>query len=196
MGTSCLNRRPSIWMLTTLPKCKAWTKKYNGHAWCKLVTTNMNNLFRFSFRKVHCLGHLWSLQDDCENFVRSNIHNETFWCSECIHIPVLGQTTMIPSSSSLGCKFCHSLPFFVVNYGGRIYYVAHRFQSISKMAIHLGVHNHHVVNGKCRELIEDWLEGWLQKRLIARLMQKSFQFPLVVIRPSWWVTCLMILETK
>jgi hypothetical protein len=33
-------------------------KKYDGHAWCKLVTTNIKNSFRFSFRKACCLGHL------------------------------------------------------------------------------------------------------------------------------------------
>jgi hypothetical protein len=44
--------------------------------------------------------------------------NETFWCGECTHIPILGQMTMISSASSLGCKFCHVLPFFVVDYNG------------------------------------------------------------------------------
>jgi hypothetical protein len=34
-------------------------KKYNGHAWNKLVTTNIKNLFGLSFRVAHCLGHLW-----------------------------------------------------------------------------------------------------------------------------------------
>jgi hypothetical protein len=32
--------------------------KYNGHAWCKGVTTNIKNSFRLSFRKVQYLGHL------------------------------------------------------------------------------------------------------------------------------------------
>ncbi len=33
-------------------------RKYNGHVWCKLVTTNIKNSFGLSFRKVCCLGHL------------------------------------------------------------------------------------------------------------------------------------------
>jgi hypothetical protein len=52
--------------------------KYDGHAWCKSVTTNIKNLFGLSFRKVHCLGHSWCVQDDCENFVHFASHNETF----------------------------------------------------------------------------------------------------------------------
>jgi hypothetical protein len=99
---------------------------------------------------------------------------------------------MIPFSSSLGCKFCHSPPFFVVDCGERIYYVVHKLQSMSRVMIHLGVHNHLVTNGKCRELVKE------TRRLIAKevdqgLMQRSLRFPLVLARPSWQVTCLMIL---
>jgi len=71
--------------------------------------------------------------------VRFAICNETFWCGEHIHIPIIGQMIMIPSSSSLGCKFCHSPPFCVTDYGGRIYYVVHRLQSMSRAVIHLSV---------------------------------------------------------
>jgi hypothetical protein len=34
-------------------------RKYDGHVWSKLVTTNIKELFGLSFRKTHCLGHLW-----------------------------------------------------------------------------------------------------------------------------------------
>jgi hypothetical protein len=37
----------------------------------------------------------------------------------------------------------------------KIYYVVHRFQSMSRAAIHLGVHNHLVVDGKCQKFIEN-----------------------------------------
>jgi hypothetical protein len=33
-------------------------RKYDDHAWCKLVTTTIKFLFKFSFKKVRCLGHL------------------------------------------------------------------------------------------------------------------------------------------
>jgi hypothetical protein len=38
---------------------QAIDKKHDGHVWCKLVTTNINNSFGLNFRKVHRLGHLW-----------------------------------------------------------------------------------------------------------------------------------------
>ncbi len=91
-------------------------KKYNGHAWWKLVTTNIKNSFGLKFKKACYLRHLSCVQDDYENFVHSTTHNETLWCGECIHIPILGQMTIILSFSLLGCKFCHFFPLCVTNY--------------------------------------------------------------------------------
>ncbi len=102
------------------------------------------------------------MQDDCENFVCFSTYNETFSCGECVHILALGQMIMIPFTSSFECKLYHSPPFCVTDCGGRIYYVVHRLQSMSRATIHLGVHNHPVVDGKCRESIEE------TKRLIAK----------------------------
>jgi hypothetical protein len=33
-------------------------RKYDGHVWCKVVTTNIKNSFGLNFKKVCCLGHL------------------------------------------------------------------------------------------------------------------------------------------
>ncbi len=63
--------------------------------------------------------------------------------------------TMIPSTSLLGCKFYHFLPFYVTDCGRQIYYVVHRLQSMSKTTIHLGVHNHPIADGKCRVFIKE-----------------------------------------
>ncbi len=130
-------------------------RKYNGHAWCKVITSNIKNNFGFNFWKARCLGHLHCVQDDCEHFVRSTSHNETFWCSECTHIPIVCQMTMFPSASPPECKFCHVLPLCVANCSEQIYYVVHRLQSISKTTIHLGVHKHLVVDGKHEESMDE-----------------------------------------
>jgi hypothetical protein len=103
------------------------------------------------------------------------IRNETFWCGEFTHIPIIGQMTMIPSSSSLGCKFCHFPPLCVADCSGQIYYVVHRFQSMLRVVIHLGVHNHHVADGKCWELVED------TKRLIIEEVDRIFNAKISLI---------------
>ncbi len=103
-------------------------KKYDGHVWCKLVTTNTKILFGLNFRKGCCLGHLRYVQDDYNNFVHSSSCNETFLCGECAHIPVIGQMTMILSTFLFGCKFYHAPPFCVVDHNEQIYYVVHILQ--------------------------------------------------------------------
>ncbi len=62
---------------------------------------------------------------------------------------------MILSTFSIGCKFCHAPPFYVIDCNGRIYYVVHKFHFMSKAVIHFGVHNHPVMDGKCWEFVEE-----------------------------------------
>jgi hypothetical protein len=58
-------------------------------------------------------------------------------------------------SSLLGCKFFNLPPLYVDDFNGRIYYVVHRLQSISRTTIHLGDHIHLIANGKCRKSIKE-----------------------------------------
>jgi hypothetical protein len=84
-----------------------------------------------------------------------------------------------PSTSSLRCKFCHAPPLCVINCNEKVYYDVHRLQSISRTTIHLGVHKHSIMDGKCKESMDK------TKRLITRLMQKYRQFPKMLTIPSW-----------
>ncbi len=59
------------------------------------------------------------------------------------------------SASLLGCKFCHAFPLYIAGYSGRIYYVVHKLHFLSRVIIHLGVHNHLIADGKCRELLKE-----------------------------------------
>jgi hypothetical protein len=150
-------------------------RKYDGHAWCKVITTNIKNSFVFSFGKVCCLGHLRCVQDDCEIFVRIASQNEMLWCGECTHIPVIGQIALSPFASFLACKFFHVPPLYVVDCSGQIFYVVHRLQSISRVVIHLRVHKHLAADGNCREFMKK-TKRLMQKRLITHLMLIYLQF--------------------
>ncbi len=120
-----------------------------------MITTNINNSFGLSFKKVHYLGHLRYMANDYENFVHTISCNEIFWCSECTHIPIMGQMVISSFASSFTCKFCHFPLLCVVNCHGQIYYIVHRLPSISKAAIHLEVHKHLVADGKCRKFVDE-----------------------------------------
>jgi hypothetical protein len=105
MGMFCLNCYLCFPMLMAFQKCRAWIKKNDGHAWCKVITTNIKNSFGLNFRKMFCLGNFYCVQDDCENFVHSIFRNETFWCNESVHIPIIGQMQLISFASSLDANF-------------------------------------------------------------------------------------------
>ncbi len=47
------------------------------------------------------------------------------------------------------------LPTTTFGYNGIIYYVVHKLHFFSRMAIHLGIHNHLIMDGKCTESLEE-----------------------------------------
>ncbi len=99
-------------------------KKDDGHAWCKVITTNIKNSFRLSFKKTHYLGCLCCVQDDCENFVHSIFTNETrnllvWWeCSYSSH--KLDATNSVHFLSWMQILSCSSPPHHWVIVGESI----------------------------------------------------------------------------
>ncbi len=148
-------------------------RKHGGHARCLVITTNIKNNFGLNFRKACCLGHLCCVQCDYENFVHFGFHNEIFWCGE--HLYSNHKLTLTSSTSLLRCKFCHVFPLCIVDYNGQIYCVVHQLQSISRMVIHLGVHKHHVANGKCKEFVDK------TRRLIVKEVDRTLDAKIFVI---------------
>jgi hypothetical protein len=53
-----------VWIATNpfefqhLSQMQGIDRKYNGHVWWKLVTTNIKNSIGLNFKKARCLGHL------------------------------------------------------------------------------------------------------------------------------------------
>jgi len=43
---------------STTKNLEEMDKQYDGHPWCKLMTTNIHNLDNLKFRKSYCAGHL------------------------------------------------------------------------------------------------------------------------------------------
>jgi hypothetical protein len=41
-----------------LSQMQGMDRKYDGHVWCKVITTNIKNSFGLSFKKACCLGDL------------------------------------------------------------------------------------------------------------------------------------------
>ncbi len=54
-------------------------KKYNGHSWWKVKTTNIMNDFNLVFHKIRCLGHLQFRNKLCNYFILNGSPNEIAW---------------------------------------------------------------------------------------------------------------------
>jgi hypothetical protein len=113
-------------MFMAIPKCKAWIERRMamlGVRWSPLI---LKIVLGLSFKKTCCLGNLHYVQDDYENFVRFVFYNETFWCGDNVHIPVVGKIQLILFVSLFGWNFCHAPSFYTVGCCGRIYHIVHK----------------------------------------------------------------------
>ncbi len=63
--------------------------KYDGHAWCKVKTSNIKKKFGFGFKNTKCLGHLHCGNDSYEHFLHFDIRNEVCWTGDSAKFPTL-----------------------------------------------------------------------------------------------------------
>jgi hypothetical protein len=136
----------------------------NGHTWCRTITSNIHNNQGLTIRKSLCVGQLVYNNKSCDFFARSSKRNETEWSSrtntpfKLEHLP--------PPDSTLVYKVCKVSLICINFYPGRIYYVLGK-GDMSRACIHLGIHNHPVSDGICRETL-DTISG-----LIAQEVSKT-----------------------
>jgi hypothetical protein len=136
--------------LGQLGQLQGMDKKFDGHAWCKLQTSNIHNSFRLGFRMTKCLGHLWCQNDFYPLFQRFSTCNEVFWNGDSSQLPIFRQCFMKSPIYIISCKLCDSSPTSLQTCSSKMYYVVHKFSNLSRVVIHLGIHAHLVAN-KCRE---------------------------------------------
>jgi hypothetical protein len=155
MTTSSLNLSPSHLPTSHFGQMQGMDHKYDGHAWCKVKTSNIKNNFGLGFRNTKCLGHLCCDNDSYEHFLRFVVQNEVCWTGDFAQIPVPNQFTLGFFVCIIICKFYVVNPFYVNIYPYRMYYVIHKLQSLSRVVIHLGTHAHPIVEGMCKEALEE-----------------------------------------
>ncbi len=97
-------------------------RKHDGHAWCKVKMTNINNDFNLNFRKACCLGHLQCQDDGCDFFLFNKCRNKTTWIGNVVHDLQGGHFAPGPPF----CKICNNVPFYVNMCVARMYYVVHK----------------------------------------------------------------------
>jgi hypothetical protein len=139
-------------------------KQFNGNIWCHTISFNMYNSQGLIFRKSSCVGQLVYKNQSCDFFSRSSEWNETEWLGQFNTPFNLGQSP--PRDSTLVCKVCKVLPTRV-NFCNACIYYAQRKGEITRVCIHLGMHNHQVFDGIFQEIL-DTISG-----LIAQEVSKT-----------------------
>ena len=60
----------------------------------------------------------------------------------------------VPTRSTIECKVCRSKLVYIALYHARIIYIHSRVVGMSRVCIHLGVHDHPITNDTCHELLD------------------------------------------
>ena len=95
-------------------------KRYDGHPWCKLVTTNIHNSNNVKFRKLYYAGHLVCENANCEYLKRTSKKNEIEWSGYTV-IPFIASGCP-PKQSTLVCMVCKMPPTCLAACTARIYF--------------------------------------------------------------------------
>ena len=122
------------------------SKQYDGHTWCRTMTTNIKNDFGLTYRKSTCTGHLQCPNPACDYKCRNEGRtNQTEWSGFAFTpFPVDGA---LSDKSTLVCKLCQTPPICLALCDARIYYVTSSDPECTRMAIHLGHHHHPISKG-------------------------------------------------
>ena len=127
-------------------------KRYDGHPWCKLVTTNIHNSDNLKFRKSYYAGHLVCENVNCEYLKRASKKNEIEWSGYTV-IPFT-TSGCPPKQSTLVCMVCKMAPTCLCACTARIYFAYSNNPKMTRAAIHLGHHGHPIARGMYRDSTE------------------------------------------
>ena len=128
-------------------------KQYDGHTWCKTMTSNISNEFGLTFQKSACTGHLQCPNLDCD-YIDRNAGKVNFseWAGLTPSPFLVGRTA--PSNSTLVCKVCRTPPLCLASCNAKILYVFCSDQNTTRAALHLGRHVHPYADGVCMEALD------------------------------------------
>ena len=127
-------------------------KRYDGHPWCKLVTTNIHNSDNLKFCKSYYAGHLVCENANCEYLKRASKKNEIEWSGYTV-IPFTASGCP-PKQSTLVCMVYKMPPTCLGACTARIYFAYSDNPEMTRAAIHLGHHGHPVARGMYRDSTE------------------------------------------
>jgi hypothetical protein len=128
-------------------------KMCDGRPWNTTKTMNIQNDFGLSFRRCTCVSHFQCPNDYCDSMNRNGgLRNNIVWAGSTPLPFVVGDVP--PTGFTVECKVSHFTLVCVASRHVRIIYIHSRSIGMFRTCIHLGVHDHHVANGTCRQSLD------------------------------------------
>ena len=126
-------------------------QKFDGHIWTRPVTSNM--AIQCTVRVSYCVGALECHRVNCPFFSTNKRFNNTFFqgnLAKKIAVGLLAEN----EKSRIFCHFCQKTAYCVQKCKCMVYYVMPKDPSVTRLMLHLGVHDHPVQPGTSKAMIE------------------------------------------
>jgi hypothetical protein len=139
---------------TKAKQLRGMDRRYDGHAWSRTITSNIQNDLKLLFRASSCLGHLCCDNPACEYLQRDHKTskvNETEWIG--LSEKLFEIRSKPPTRLTVVCKSCNVPPTCVAICTAKIYYVTGTAH-MTRVCVHLGSHDHPVKSGDHRDFID------------------------------------------
>jgi hypothetical protein len=149
-------------------------KWFNGHTWCHIITSNIQNSQGLTSKKFTCIGQLVCNNQNCDFLSKSSKQNETKWPGQTNTPFNLGHS--LPLDSTIICKVYKFHPTCVNFCDACIYYVLSK-SDMTRACIHLGMHNHSVSDGICQETLNS-ISSLIRQEVFKTPIAKNFAIPM------------------
>jgi hypothetical protein len=107
-----------------------------------------------SFKFVKCLGHLRCLNPNFPHLKKTNDYNDLYLEGSIPHVLTPGLNPPSPSKCSVVCRLCKSTPSCLKLCSYKMHYIVSKNPNMTRAAVHLGTHDHPVVDGDCRKAMD------------------------------------------
>ena len=135
--------------------------KYDPHLWSKPQTSNI--VFPGVCRRSQCLGALKCVNELCPRLINHKESNTTHFIGSMLRPPTLGEECN-NTSGRLVCHFCSKAALCVGTCNCFVYYVMPNDETMSRLMLHCGTHEHNVRKGFSKQLAEK------TKEMVSRVL--------------------------
>jgi hypothetical protein len=107
-----------------------------------------------SFKFAKCLGHLRCLNVECPHLLRTKEYNDIYWEGSTPVVLTPAPSHPAPLKCSVVCRLCKNTPSCLKMCSCKMYYIISKNPLMTRVAVHIGTHDHPVADGEYREAMD------------------------------------------